>query len=166
MVRALLATIITRKPWLIPILYTIHSLGGSLKITEIRETLGIRSAILKRGLWWLQKFGLIEKSDDKVVINSDCRIALDKLFFDICRTRNYFIIKHGSVYVVISVKKTRIAAYTMPVQIIEELNKLSRDVGAEFSAKDFSKALSIPPKLAYRAVKTRRLLLECYEKKK
>ncbi|WFO75680.1 hypothetical protein J4526_02040 [Desulfurococcaceae archaeon MEX13E-LK6-19] len=162
--KEVIAVIASRKPWLIPLIYTIYSLGGSAKLEEIKEILSLRSIVLKRGLWWLQKFGIATRKNDKVVMDPEYKKVLDELFMDICKTRNYYILKFGATYLVVSVKRTRISSYTVPAQLVEELAKMVNNVSAEFTPKDLAEAMGIPPKLAYRVVKTRKLLIECSKK--
>lgn len=157
----ILAHILSKRAWIIPILYHIYSLGGA-KISELRKILGLKTMVLKRAVWWLTKYGLIEKSgEEKYVLSKDYRGIIEELFMSMCRTGRYYIIRYGATYVVITVKKTRISSYTVPSKLLEQLIKLEEQVGSSFTHIDLANSLNIPPKLAYRVVKLRNLLKEC-----
>lgn len=159
--RDILAHILSNRAWIIPILYHIYSLGGA-RISELRETIGLKTMVLKRAIWWLTKYGLIEKSgEEKYVLSKDYRRVIGELFMTMCRTGKYYIIRYGATYIVINVKKTRISSYTVPGKLVEELIKLEEQVGSSFTHIDLANSLNIPPKLAYRVVKLRNLLKEC-----
>ena len=158
--KEIIVFIASKRPWLIPILYTLYS-AGSADIQELKEILGVRSTIVKRGLWWLTKYGVVEKSGEKYIVSKDYRPILDEMFLDMCRTRHYYILRFGATYLVIVVKKTRITSYTVPVKLVNELARMEENVGTQFTVIDFAQAANIPPKLASRVVRVRRLLLEC-----
>ncbi len=161
--KARLMELISRRPWLLPILYIINSYG-MIEYNELKQVLGVRGALLKRGLWWLVKYGVVERINDKFRVTQDYRSIVEDLLLNRCITRKYYIFRIGSTYYVAAVRRTRITVYTVPLELVEKLSILEKNVEAQFTAKDLAQALDIPAKLAYRAVKTHRLLIECINK--
>ncbi len=159
--REILLVVLTRRPWLIPFIYEIHGLGGA-SISELRESLSIRTPIIKRALWWLQKYGVIDRSGDKYVIEQDYRPLIDELKLQLCRHNREYVLKLGATYFVIILRRTRITSYSVPEELVNRLEELITNAGGtEFTPKDLADALSIPYKLASRVVKTYRLLRKC-----
>ena len=155
--RSVVASLIARKPWVLPILYHIYSLG-EVEYRELREILGLRSPILKRGIWWLVKYGVVERIDDKIRVSKDYRSVLDSLFLNRCIHRNNYVFRIGETYVILSVKKTKVSVYTLPAGILEKLyNKIDDNV----DAKKLSIETNLPIRLVQRAIRTYRLLKEC-----
>ena len=159
--REIILVLITRRPWLTPFIAEIHSLGGT-SIGELRELLGVRTPIIKRALWWLQKYGVVEKSGEKYVISQEYRPVVDELKLQLCKQGRVYVLKLGATYFVIAMRRTKITSYTVPEKLIEKLDELTTNAGgAEFTPKDLVDTLSIPYKLASRVVKTYKLLRAC-----
>ncbi len=159
--REIILVLITRRPWLTPFIIEIHSLGGTT-IGELRELLGVRTPIIKRALWWLQKYGVVEKSGEKYVINLEYRPVMDELKLQLCKQGRVYVLKLGATYFVITLRRTKITSYTAPEKLIEKLDELTTNAGgAEFTPKDLVDTLGIPYKLANRVVKTYKLLRAC-----
>lgn len=158
--KEIIVLIAAKRPWLIPILYTIHSIGTAT-LDDVRESLGIRTQIAKRALWWLQKYDVIMKTGDKYMVKQGYRSVLDELFLDLCRRGNYFLIKFGATYLVVSVKRTRISSYTVPEKYVAQLMNLEALGRKVNEVREVSKILNIPPKLASRVLRVKNMLLEC-----
>jgi len=160
MLKNQLVMILTKKPWLMPILYQIYSYG-EIEYEELKQLLGVRGPLLKRALWWLIKYGLIERYDNKFKISINYRNILEGIFLNKCIIRNHYVFKIGATFIVTIVRKTRISAYTVPAQLIEKLSNLEANVGTSFTAKDLMNTLGISAKLAYRVVKAHEILKQC-----
>ncbi|RLG84182.1 MAG: hypothetical protein DRO40_02145 [Thermoprotei archaeon] len=160
MLRNQLVMVLTKKPWLMPILYQVYSYG-EIEYGELKQLLGVKSPLLKRALWWLIKYGLIARYDNKFRISNNYRNILEEIFLYKCIIRNRYVFKIGATFIVTIVRKARISAYTIPAQLVKELSNLEVNVGASFTAKDLINTLGIPSKLAYRVVKTHEILKQC-----
>jgi hypothetical protein len=79
--KGLLVALLTRRPWLIPFIYHVYSLQGAT-LDELRELLGLKTSVIKRGLWWLIKHGIIERSGDKYVVSRDYSSIVGELIMN------------------------------------------------------------------------------------
>ena len=156
----ILVLLVTRRAWVLPILSAISTLGGA-SVRELREELGVRTPIVRRGLWWLSKYGIIEKTGDKYVITDDYREAVDTVLHEYCHVGNQYVYRIGATYIYVHVKKTRVHAYTAPEKYIADLMRLEEEGGGVFSALDYSMTRGLPIKLARRVVRIRELLRVC-----
>jgi len=158
-----LLQLITKRPWLLPVLYHVYSYG-EIDYGELKQILGIRGPLLKRALWWLVKYGIIKRRDSRFRVSSGYRGFLEELFLNRCIVRRYYVFRIGMTYIVVVVRRTRISTYTVPSKPVEELSRLEANAGAKFTVKDLVDTLGISSKLAYRVIKTHDLLRECVEK--
>lgn len=156
----ILVLLVTRRAWVLPILSIITGLGGATA-REIRGELGVRAPIVKRGLWWLSKYGVVEKSGDKYVVSTDYRDAVERVLRDHCHVGNQYVYRIGATYIYVHVKKNRVHSYTAPEKYVAELIRLEDEGGGVFSALDYSMATGLPIKLARRVVRIRELLRIC-----
>ncbi len=155
--RGLLLALINNKPWLIPFIYHIYSLQKT-SIEELREILGLRTSVIKRGLWWLMKNNIVEKTGDKYMINREYIRYIDELILNYCITGKEYVLKIGSTYYVAIVKKTKITTYTVPEKILREfLNKKLENR----TPKDLSAETGYPEKLVGRVMKLYEILDIC-----
>jgi len=161
--RGLIIDLLTKRTWLLPFIYYIHSYQG-LTLDELRELTGVRTQVIKRALWWLRKYGVIEQCGEKYIITEDARPIIDEFLLDYCTTGKHHILKTGSTYFVAIIRRTRITAYTIPAQYIEELKKMEENVQTEFTAEDLANTLGIPRNLAHRITYLRKILKECSKK--
>lgn len=160
MLKERLLTVLTKKTWLIPILYQIYSYGA-IKYDELKQLLNIRGSLLKRALWWLVKYGIIEKYYNEFRISVNYKSILEEVFLNKCIVRNYYVFKIGKTFIIAIIRRTRISAFTVPAQFIEKLSKLEANVETRFTTKDLMDVLGISAKLAYRVIKTHEILKQC-----
>lgn len=159
--REILVHIASKQTWLVPILYYIYSYGG-LKLQELREIMGTRTRVVKRGLWWLTKYGVIERTGEKYVFNPEFREAFTKLIWmDYCVVGSRHLFKIGKTIFVVKVSPTRITSYTVPAGLLDKLKSLEENIEAKYTPLEASQALGIPLKLARRLTKVHNLLKEC-----
>lgn len=161
--RGLIIDLLTRRTWLLPFIYYIYSYQG-LTISELRQLTGVRTQVIKRALWWLRKYGVIEQRGEKYMVTGDARPIINEFLLDYCSTGKHHVLKIGLTYFVVIIRKTRITAYTVPAQYIEELRKMEENVQAEFTAEDLADTLGIPRSLAHRITYLRKILRECSKK--
>ncbi len=156
-------TLLTRRLWLMPILYHIHSYG-EIGYDELKQLLCLRTQVLKRALWWLVKYGVVERRGNRFRVVQDYRVVLSELFLNKCIYRNYYIFRYGETYFVSIIRRTRITAYTVPAKLLADIDRMKADVDTEFKPTDLLSLKGIPLKLAYRVVKIHRILRECTSK--
>ncbi|RLG80604.1 MAG: hypothetical protein DRO13_03360 [Thermoprotei archaeon] len=150
--------ILTSRPWLLPFIYHIYSLQG-VKLIELKTLLGLKTAVVKRGLWWLIKSGIVEKKGEKYVISQQHTKHLAKLMLAACTTGRRYVVKIGKVYLVAVVRKSRITAYSVPE---DALNKLLNRKLENRSIKDIAAEVKMPLKLTARALKLYETLNTCW----
>ncbi len=148
------------RPWLIPIIYFIHGSGG-LDLSMLKSITGLRARVIRRAVWWLRKYGLVEDSAGKLIVKPVFRGVLDEFFLNYCRSGNRHAYRLGGTYYVVAVSSSRITSYTVPAELLERLLEYESNIQAEFTARDLAEALGIPLRLAGRIVGLRRLLREC-----
>ncbi|GEM_PF-1586560 len=161
--RGVLLALITRKPWLIPFIYYIYTYSG-LRLNELKELMNLKTLIIRRALWWLTKYGIMEKSGEKYIVAEKYRKILEELLLNYCTTGKTHVLRIGKTYFVAIIRKTRISTYTIPSDILDKLVEMETNVQTEFTAKDLSDALGIPIKLAQKTLKLKQILSECRKK--
>lgn len=159
--KAIIITLITKRPWLIPFIYYIHTYSG-LTLEELRKLVGVRTQIIKRALWWLAKNNIVEKRGEKYVIKEEYARFIEKLLFNYCTTGKTHVLKIGKTYFVVIIRRTRISTYTVPEDLYDKLVEYELNVQTEFQPEDLVNTLNIPIRLAHRVVALRRILRECY----
>ena len=155
--KGLLVALLTNKPWLIPFLYHIYSLQG-VTLNELKEILGLRTSVIKRGLWWLTRNGVVEKTGDKYVINREYVKHVEEIMMTSCITGKEYVVKIGKTYFVAIVRKTRITAYTVPEEIFTDF--LNRKLENR-TVKDVAAETGYPERLVARVLKLYTILETC-----
>ncbi|ADI32623.1 hypothetical protein [Staphylothermus hellenicus] len=158
--KAVVITLMTKRPWLIPFIYYIYTYSG-LTIEELRKLVGVRTQIIKRALWWLAKNNIVEKRGEKHVIKEEYSKHIEKLLLDHCTTGKTHVLKIGKTYFVAIIRRTRISTYTVPEDLYNKLVEYELNVQTEFQPEDLANSLNIPIRLAHRVVALRRILREC-----
>ncbi len=161
--RGLLAFIATRRTWLMPLIYYIYTYSG-LTFEELKELTNLRSRVLRRALWWLKKYGVVEESGQKYIISTEYADAVRELTLRYCIVDKKHMFQLGKTYFVVSIKRSRITSYTVPVDLVQKLHELEENIDSEFKPLHLAQALNIPLNLARRVVNTYRLLRECWRK--
>ena len=155
--KAVFIDLITRKPWLTPVIYTVYSLQG-VTLSELRENLGVRTSVVKRALWWLMKHGIVEKTGEKYIIAKDYTSIVDELFLNSCRVGKTFVFKIGSTYFIAVVRNSKITAYSVPEKYLKEASSLKLE---NVKPVELSREAGIPVKLASRIIKLHSILENC-----
>jgi len=149
--------LLVEKPWLLPFLYHIYSLQGAT-LNELKEILGLKTYIIKRGVWWLVKSGIVEKSGDKYVVSKAYVKPVEEIMMYVCTSGREYVVKMGSTYFVTIVHRTRITAYTVPEYLFREF--LNRKLENR-SVKDIASETGYSVKLVARVLKLYSILDIC-----
>jgi len=155
--KAVFIDLITRKPWLTPVIYTVYSLQGAT-LSELRENLGVRTSVVKRALWWLMKHGIVEKTGEKYIITREYTSVVDELFLNSCRVGKSFAFKIGSTYFIAIVRNSKITAYSVPEKYLREISSLKLE---NMKPTELSREANIPVKLASHIIKLYSILKNC-----
>lgn len=140
-----LCDVLTRLAWLIPFAYAIAKLGVRPKPSELSKALGTRSAVAKAAIRRLRLAGLLSGSG----LKPEAAACLEGVRV---MGRRY-VWRTGGNYVLVVVKRSRVAAYTVPVEVVETV----RSSGLR-SVKELSQALSLPPVVVSRALRVLEVL--------
>jgi len=155
-----LKNVIANKPWLYVILQAIYSYRG-LSIEELREIVGLAKNVVERGLWWLNKYGLIEGRNGKFSLKPDYIKAFEEFLFKQCNLKNMHIIVLDEVYIVIYIKDRKVHYWSLPRKLYEEILQYEKLSGGEYSVSEISHILNIDIGTAKKILKLRALLKKC-----
>ncbi len=161
--RSILAYIATRRTWLIPLIYYIYSYSG-LTLEELREITGLRSKILRRALWWLKKYNIVEVTGEKFILKPEYSKLFTELILDYCITGRKHLFRLGKTLFIVAIRKNRVSVSTVPIDLVNELRNLEENIQGEYKPVDLAHALNIPLNLARRVVQAKKLLDECRKK--
>ncbi|MET1159686.1 MAG: hypothetical protein ABWW65_01880 [Thermoprotei archaeon] len=155
--KQVLVSVLTSKPWLLPILYHVYSLQGA-KLNELKELLHLRTQVIKRALWWLTKSGLVEKSGEKYIVSKNYAKYVEELALTLCTTGREYVARIGRTYIVVVIRRARITAYTVPEHVLKKL--MNRKLENR-SVKDIAAETGMPLRLTARALHLYRILDNC-----
>ncbi len=118
------------KPWLLLILDKVLDLSGE-KFTarDIAETLGLKSYIVQRALWWLRKYGFVEEHRDTIPRRYSVKTIDDPLIEKLKTNRwicgNTTVYRLNSIYVVLINRGYEIIARLINRDIVDSLKELN-----------------------------------------
>ena len=104
------------KPWLLPFIYEIYSAGGRIEVGELKERLGVRSALLKTAVWSLARLGVVEK-EGRVLRARPSRGEFEAL--KPARKGRVFCANLGGVWIVAVPKRSRVTVRQVPQQLVD-----------------------------------------------
>ena len=146
----LVLRIVRERPWILLILAKVLDLGGGrFTATEIAESLGVRSYIVQRALWWLKKYGFIEEVAGTVPKKyrlksvEDPRISDIRQFRWVCGNTTVFMI--SDLYVVLINRGNDIIARVVPRELVENVRNALQSIGDKRDINELSKALNLAP---------------------
>lgn len=130
-----------------------------LSAKEIAKAWGVRTSIVKRGLWWLTKYGLAEKLTNEITKYRLKREIISS-FKELLRERwirdNRLVIKRGSIYFVLTIRKRKILTRVITENVVETVKKaLTAYKDKELAA--IAQATGLSPKLVSIALKVLRV---------
>lgn len=143
------------RPWTLPIVITMLVENRYLSAREIAEVWGTRTSIVKRGLWWLTKYGLVERLTNEVTkykLKDEILLSFKKLLRERWTRDNKLVIRRGSIYFVITVRKKRILARAVTEDVVEKV-KEALATCKEKKLSNIVQATGLSPKLVSVALK-------------
>ncbi|MEM4489825.1 MAG: hypothetical protein QW816_01290 [Desulfurococcaceae archaeon] len=151
---------IAAKPWLFIIAYYIYSHQGST-VEELRESTGLNTNTLKRGIWWLNKYNVIECRNEKYFIKPEYVKVVENLLYDHCNLKRIHLLKLDKVFIVLTVRNGRIDYWSLPVDYVEKLSFYEEITSSEFLDREIANILGVDIKTARKITRLRELQKAC-----
>lgn len=134
-----------RLAWLIPFAYAIVKLGVQPKPSELSNVLGTRSAVAKAAIRRLKLAGLLAGSN----LKPEAAACLEGVRV----LGKRYVWRIGANYILVVVKRSRVAVYTVPADVVEAVKS-----SCLRSVRELSHALSLQPLLVSRALRVLEVL--------
>ena len=140
----LLDKVLSKCPWTLVLFFKLKDLGGEATVFEIAKELGIRTYVVKRGLWWLKKF--------KITMEAIC--ALDKIVLNKWVKGNTTVVLYGNMFYVFICRSKEVVVKTVPKEVVNTVRSYTMkgiiDINALYEKTGFPKPLI---SLALRVIK-------------
>ena len=125
--------VIAERPWLFIVARYIYSYPG-LTLEELKEISGLKAEVVKRGVWWLKKYGVVEERNGKLFIPRSFAKIIESLIFNTCSTVDMHILLVDMVYIVFRIRGGKIEYWSLPAEYYEKISHY-RDI-AEFCSPE------------------------------
>lgn len=156
-----LKNIVASKPWLLAIINAIYSNPG-LTLEKLREVTGLVMGVLRRGVWWLTKYGVVEIKNNKVFVRAEYIKAVEELKYNYyCNMKNTHIVLLDKVYVVLIIRDGHLKYWSLPVEYYEKLTNYERTLGRILSESEVAHALGVSAGTAKKLIELKKLLEAC-----
>jgi hypothetical protein len=133
---------IREKPWLFIIAYYVYSYPG-LSIEELKNTSGLKIDVVKRGVWWLRKVGVVEERNNKYYISTTYSKVLESTILNTCRLGDTLILLLDEVYIVYRVTSGRIQYWSIPLKYYEEIAYYERATSGSYTPSNIAQILGV-----------------------
>lgn len=155
----MLEKILSTCPWTIVLLFKLKDLGGEATALEVAKGLGIRTYIVKRGMWWLKKFKAVEEDvkvePKKFKITTEAIHAIDRIFLNKWVKGNTTVILYGDIFYIFICRSKEIVVKTVPREVVDTIRlhtmKGMVNINLLYERTGFSKPLI---SLALRVIRT------------
>jgi len=155
----MLDKVLSKCPWTLVLLFKLKDLGGEATALEIARGIGVRTYVVKRGMWWLKKFKAVEEDVSseprKFKMTVEAIRALDKIVLNKWVKGNTIVVLYGDMFYVFICRSKEIVVKTVPKEIVNTVRlytmKGITDINLLYEKTGFSKPLI---SLALRAIKT------------
>ena len=155
-----LKNIIARSPWLYPLMRAIFSTPG-LTIEELKDAMGLKMDVIKRGVWWLKKYGLIEEKEGKLYIAQRFSKPIEELSLNTCSLGDAMILLLDEVYIVYAIRERRIEYWSIPAKYCREILRYENMVGSSYTVRDIAHILNVDESTAKRVQLLLNLIRRC-----
>jgi len=135
---------LARKPWLLPFLRALRQ-GVEARAGPLAEALSVKGRLAKTALWELRRLGALESGKLKPKVAD----WLDRQ--DLAARGRRLVWRRGVVYVLVTVKRGRVSAFTVPADLVARVEEHLKAVG-EAGARDVAAALGCSTLAASRAL--------------
>lgn len=156
----LFKNLIADKPWLYIIARFIKSYPG-LTIEELKEASKLKIDVVKRGVWWLKKYGIIEEKNGKLFITREYSDIMESMIYNTCSIGDYTVLLLDKVYLVYLVRKGKIEYWSLPVDYYEKIKYYENITGGTYTPSEIASILGVDPGTARRVHLLIELLRQC-----
>jgi hypothetical protein len=151
--------IIAKRPWLYIIAQNIYSYPG-LTLEELREVSRLKASVIKRGVWWLKKYGVAEDRGGKLFIAKNYVKTLESLVLSTCSTGDVYLVLIDQVYIVLRIIGGKIEHWSLPANLYDKIYR-QRDLVEQCNPERVSSSLGVNLGTAKRLCTLVGLLREC-----
>ena len=135
------------KPWIIPIIIFMLRRSNYVTAREIGEFWNTRTSIIKRGIWWLKRCGIIEKIENEVSkfkLKEKSIPKLRKILSNYWIKRNKIVVKMGNILFLIMIRKRKIVVKSVHESYVLKVYEFLKKSKKPLMKKDISLALNLP----------------------
>lgn len=160
---SLLKRVLLAKPWLLIVLVPLYGYRG-MSVEDLHTLTGLSTEVIKRALWWLKKFGVVEERGEKFYVRTEYYRVLDELMISYCRAGDSHLVVIEGNYIVVQVKSSKeISYWSISEALYLKLLESEKFAGSSLSTQDIAKTLQIPLSTSVKLVKLRELVAKCRE---
>lgn len=157
----LLKRVVVELPWLLVVIIALNSYSG-LTAEELSEALKLSVKVVKRAVWWLKKFKIVDEKSGKLFISKDFTKAVEELLYSYCNLGSTHVVQVDNVFIIIHVRNSRNIYYWYTRKgLYEKLLEMEKFAGTILNESEVASLLSIPVSEAAKLIKLRRLLEKC-----
>lgn len=156
----ILKNVFATKPWLFITASNLYSNPG-LTMEELKEVTGLVMDVLKRSVWWLKKYGVVEEKDGKYFLGSEYVKPMEELRYNYCNLGKIHVLLLDKVYIMLAIREGRIRYWSLPAEYYEKLLYYERLTGYPYNIEEISYILRVDKSTAKRVEKLRELLKLC-----
>lgn len=118
------ARIVAERPWVIYVLLGLLDSGGVATASDVASLLGLNTYVVKRGMWWLKKYGLVEIDES----STPRRYRVKSLPPTVERLRsskrvcgNTTVVEYGDAYIAFVGRRDEVVTHVVPRALVEAL---------------------------------------------
>lgn len=148
------------KPWLFITASNLYSSPG-LTVEELRGITGLVMDVLKRSIWWLKKYGVVEEKNEKYFLKTEYVKPMEELRYNYCNLGRIHVLLLDKVYIVLTIREGRVYYWSLPAEYYEKLLYYERFTGCSYNAEEIAHILCVDRGTAKRVEKLKELLRLC-----
>jgi len=121
----------------------------------------LKMDVVKRGVWWLKKYGLIEEKEGKLYIAQRFSKPIEELSLNTCSLGDAMILLLDEVYIVYAIRERRIEYWSIPAKYCREILRYENMVGSSYTVRDIAHILDVDESTAKRVQLLLNLIRRC-----
>ncbi|MEM0001065.1 MAG: hypothetical protein QXY82_07090 [Desulfurococcaceae archaeon] len=155
-----LKSVFAARPWLFITASSLYSNPG-LAMEDLKELTGLVMDALKRSIWWLKKYSVIEEKGGRYFLKTEYMKAMEELHRDHCNLGGVHVLLLDRVYVVLTVRKGRVHYWSLPAEYYEKLLYYEVLTDHPYSVEEIASILRVDESTAKKVERLRELLKHC-----
>ncbi len=162
--------ILLTKPWLMPFILWLYG-RSEFTTRDLALSLGIRTPIARRALWWLTKMGIVEKrgGENRVYfkVTDYGKKFSEWLTLNTVRSKQGILLLYDRGYIVVRIRRTKITCYNVSKELVDKVYRvLAGSPGQEFTVTDISMSTGLRPNTVVRVLRVLSILGKAIKKNK